>query len=94
MSSISESEFRSARDRVLSYCTEGNTEKKGIFVRGEFDQLQRNIPYRAWIQCLKEFVDSLLVERNAGHSEPEKRNNHIWASLVTYLKRKVHLRKM
>lgn len=45
------------------------TEKKGIFVRGKFDQLQRNIPYHAWIQCLKEFVDSLLAEKKSSLEE-------------------------
>lgn len=41
------------------------TEKNGIFVRGKFDQLQRNIPYHAWTQCLTEFVYILLSEKKS-----------------------------
>ncbi|HVN22933.1 MAG TPA: AAA family ATPase, partial [Syntrophorhabdales bacterium] len=41
-------------------------EKQGYFIQGKFDQLQRNVPYFAWIQALTELVNILLMG-----SEPE-----------------------
>ncbi|NEO76152.1 AAA family ATPase [Moorena sp. SIO4G3] len=41
------------------------TEKKGYFVSGKFDQYQRNIPYYAVIQSLKELIKQLLTESEA-----------------------------
>ena len=41
------------------------TEKRGIFIAGKFDKLQRNTPYFAWIQAFKQFVDQLLTENEA-----------------------------
>ena len=41
------------------------TEKKGYFVAGKFDQYQRNIPYYAVIQALKELIKQLLTESEA-----------------------------
>jgi predicted ATPase/serine phosphatase RsbU (regulator of sigma subunit)/tRNA A-37 threonylcarbamoyl transferase component Bud32 len=38
------------------------TQKKGYFIRGKFDQYQRNIPYSAIIQSLNELVNFLLTE--------------------------------
>lgn len=38
------------------------TEKRGYFIEGKFDQLQRNVPYFAWIQAFRELVDQLLTE--------------------------------
>ena len=35
---------------------------RGYFVEGKFDQFQRNIPFFAWIQAFKNFVDLLLTE--------------------------------
>ncbi len=35
---------------------------KGYFIEGKFDQFQRNIPFYAWIQAFKNFVDLLLIE--------------------------------
>ncbi len=40
-------------------------EKKGYFIQGKFDQLQRNVPYYAWIQAFAGFVDYLLMESEA-----------------------------
>jgi PAS domain S-box-containing protein len=37
-------------------------EKRGYFVEGKFDQLQRNVPYTAWVQALTGFVDFILME--------------------------------
>jgi PAS domain S-box-containing protein len=37
-------------------------EKHGSFIEGKFDQLQRNVPYFAWIQAFKGFLDYLLME--------------------------------
>ncbi len=37
-------------------------EKKGFFIEGKFEQLQRNVPYYAWIQAFTGFVDYLLME--------------------------------
>ncbi len=41
------------------------TEKKGYFIEGKFDLLQRNVPYYAWIQAFAGFVDYLLMESEA-----------------------------
>jgi len=41
------------------------TEKKGYFIEGKFDQLQRSVPYFALIQAFNTFMDLLLTE----HSE-------------------------
>ncbi|MBL4706526.1 MAG: AAA family ATPase, partial [Flavobacteriales bacterium] len=38
------------------------TQKKGYFIKGKFDQYQRNIPYSAIIQSLNELVNYLLTE--------------------------------
>jgi len=35
---------------------------KGYFIEGKFDQFQRNIPFSAWIQAFRNFVDLLLTE--------------------------------
>ncbi|MEJ2622251.1 MAG: AAA family ATPase [Candidatus Thiodiazotropha sp.] len=37
-------------------------EKQGNFIEGKFEQLQRNVPYFAWIQAFKSFLDYLLME--------------------------------
>ncbi|MEJ2610821.1 MAG: AAA family ATPase [Candidatus Thiodiazotropha sp.] len=37
-------------------------EKRGSFIEGKFDQLQRNVPYFAWIQAFKVLFDNLLME--------------------------------
>lgn len=37
-------------------------ERKGFFLSGKFDQLQRDIPYSAFIQCFQELVKQLLSE--------------------------------
>jgi PAS domain S-box-containing protein len=38
------------------------TKKSGYFIEGKFDQLQRNVPYFAWIQAFTGFVNYLLME--------------------------------
>lgn len=38
------------------------TEKRGYFIEGKFDQYQRNVPYFAWTQAFKSFVNYLLTE--------------------------------
>ncbi len=38
------------------------SEKKGYFLKGKFDQFQRNVPYFAIIEALKEYVSHLLAE--------------------------------
>ncbi|MGQ4646226.1 AAA family ATPase [Lyngbya aestuarii] len=40
------------------------TAKRGYFISGKFDQLQRNIPYSAIAQALKKLVQQLLSEPN------------------------------
>ena len=35
---------------------------KGYFIEGKFDQYQRDIPFFAWIQAFKSFIDALLTE--------------------------------
>ena len=50
------------------------TATRGYFVEGKFDQFQRNIPFFAWIQAFKNFVDLLLTEN-------EEILNY-WSSLI------------
>ena len=38
------------------------TERRGFFIEGKFDQFQRNVPYSAFIQAFKSFVNHLLTE--------------------------------
>jgi predicted ATPase len=38
------------------------TQCKGIILSGKFDQLQKNIPYYAWIQAFEQFADTILSE--------------------------------
>lgn len=38
------------------------TERRGFFVSGKFDQLQRNMPYRAMVSALRDLVRQLLTE--------------------------------
>ncbi|HAX86884.1 MAG TPA: hypothetical protein DCY91_11645 [Cyanobacteria bacterium UBA11370] len=38
------------------------TRKRGYFIRGKFDQYQRNIPYSAVIQAFQELIKQLLTE--------------------------------
>ncbi|MDJ0715363.1 MAG: AAA family ATPase [Prochloraceae cyanobacterium] len=38
------------------------TEAKGYFIKGKFEQYQRNIPYMAFRQAWEELIDYLLVE--------------------------------
>ncbi|WP_051296283.1 AAA family ATPase [Eisenibacter elegans] len=50
------------------------TEKRGYFIEGKFDQFQRNIPYFAWIQAFKSFINQVLTE------SPEQLEN--WKSKI------------
>ncbi len=38
------------------------TERRGNFIEGKFDQLQRNLPYFGWIQAFSWFVNYILME--------------------------------
>jgi histidine kinase len=38
------------------------TQHRGYFISGKFDQLQRNIPYRPFIQAFQELIRQLLTE--------------------------------
>ncbi len=38
------------------------TAKRGWFVEGKFEQFQKNVPYKGWIQAFEEFVNLLLTE--------------------------------
>lgn len=37
------------------------TENKGFYIQGKFDQFARNIPYSAWIEIFRDFVNQLLT---------------------------------
>ncbi|MBK8704608.1 MAG: AAA family ATPase [Saprospiraceae bacterium] len=37
------------------------TENKGFFLQGKFDQFAKNIPYSAWIEIFKDFINQLLT---------------------------------
>ena len=41
------------------------TQKQGYFISGKFDQLQRGIPYRPFIQAFQELIRQLLTESEA-----------------------------
>jgi len=41
------------------------TEKRGYFIAGKFDQLQRNIPYSALVNAFSDLVQQLLTESEA-----------------------------
>jgi Cdc6-like AAA superfamily ATPase len=41
------------------------TENKGFFLQGKFDQFARNIPYSAWIEIFKDFINQLLTTDEA-----------------------------
>ncbi|NBB77545.1 MAG: AAA family ATPase, partial [Bacteroidetes bacterium] len=41
------------------------TAKRGYFIEGKFDQFQRTVPYRAFIQSFTSFVSILLTENKA-----------------------------
>jgi predicted ATPase/serine phosphatase RsbU (regulator of sigma subunit)/GAF domain-containing protein/tRNA A-37 threonylcarbamoyl transferase component Bud32 len=41
------------------------TENNGFFIKGKFDQLQRNIPYLALINAFDGFIDQLIAENDA-----------------------------
>ncbi len=45
------------------------TAKRGYFISGKFDQYQRNIPYSAIVQALKELTQQLLTETDAKLAE-------------------------
>ncbi|MCK6544800.1 AAA family ATPase [Myxococcota bacterium] len=38
------------------------TRRRAFFVTGKFDQLQRRVPYRAWVQALGKLVEFVLAE--------------------------------
>jgi predicted ATPase/signal transduction histidine kinase/CheY-like chemotaxis protein/tRNA A-37 threonylcarbamoyl transferase component Bud32 len=40
------------------------TEKRGYFIKGKFDQYQRNIPYSAILTALRELIKQLLTEND------------------------------
>ena len=40
-------------------------EKQGFFIKGKFDQLQRHIPYFAWLQAFDGFVNHILMKNEA-----------------------------
>jgi PAS domain S-box-containing protein len=39
--------------------------RNGYLIEGKFEQLQRNVPYSAWIQAINEFVNILLMRSEA-----------------------------
>ncbi|OQY46285.1 MAG: serine/threonine-protein kinase PknK [Candidatus Parabeggiatoa sp. nov. 2] len=45
------------------------TEKRGYFISGKFDQLQRNIPYTAVVTAFTDLVRQLLTERDTQLTE-------------------------
>jgi predicted ATPase/class 3 adenylate cyclase/GAF domain-containing protein len=51
------------------------TENKGFFLQGKFDQFAKNIPYSAWIEIFKDFINQLLTTDEA--------EIHKWRTLLT-----------
>jgi PAS domain S-box-containing protein len=54
-------------------------EKRGNFIEGKFEQLQRNVPYFAWILAFSGFVNYLLME---SEEHLAKWKNSILASVM------------
>ena len=50
------------KSAVVHEVHRGLAARRGYFIQGKFDQLQRNIPYYAPIQAFRELVDLLLTE--------------------------------
>ncbi len=53
------------------------TEKRGYFVKGKFDQYQKNVPYSAIIQALNEFIEYLLTENENSLAEWKRKINKV-----------------
>ena len=53
------------------------TEKKGYFIKGKFDQYQKNVPYSAIIQALNEFIEYLLTESKESLAEWKRKINKV-----------------
>ncbi|RKZ91441.1 MAG: hypothetical protein DRR19_07210 [Candidatus Parabeggiatoa sp. nov. 1] len=45
------------------------TKKRGYFISGKFDQLQRNVPYAAFVNAFADLVQQLLTENKAQLTE-------------------------
>ncbi|MGB1241733.1 MAG: AAA family ATPase, partial [Chitinophagales bacterium] len=50
------------KSALVAQLHEPITGKNGIFITGKFDQLQRDVPYLAFIQAIEEFVEQVLTE--------------------------------
>jgi len=55
------------------------TQKRGYYIKGKFEQFQRNIPYSALIQAFNELIDTILTE-------PQKKLNEWKKGLLSALK--------
>ncbi len=44
-------------------------EKEAIFIEGKFDQVNRNIPFSAWVQAFNNFVELLLTQNKKNHDD-------------------------
>ena len=53
------------------------TKKRGYFIKGKFDQYQKNIPYSAIIQALNEFIEYLLTESEESLAEWKRKINKV-----------------
>lgn len=40
-------------------------QQKGFFIRGKFDQFNRNVPFFAWVQALQDLIKQLLSESDS-----------------------------
>ncbi len=53
------------------------TEKRGYFIKGKFDQYQKNVPYSAIIQALNEFIEYLLTENKDSLADWKRKINKV-----------------
>ena len=48
--------------------------QRGYFIKGKFDQFQRNIPFSAFVQAFRDLMGQLLTESDVVNSTMENKN--------------------
>ena len=50
------------KSNLVSSVQKNLTRYKGIFVQGKFDQVNRNLPYSAWVESFNNFVELIITQ--------------------------------
>ena len=50
--------------------------QRGYFIKGKYDQFQRNIPFSAFVQAFRDLMDQLLSESDAGLEQWQRKIIH------------------